>query len=98
MFYTTNRDKTEKKRKKREEVKEKSVEKAEQEQKIEENKIPLPDADTLERKIYDRLKNAKSPDELTLDGEDVSDVLTALTMLEIEGLIKAVPGGKFTRA
>ena len=37
------------------------------------------------------------PDELTSKGYDISDVLAAMTMLEISGVVEGSPGGYYTR-
>lgn len=97
VYYTTDKDK--KKRVKKEKKASKNEAKEEKTEEIREQgpEIIPPEENTFERVVYDRLKGAKSPDELTYENEDISDILTALTMLEIEGYIKAVPGGKFTK-
>ena len=38
-----------------------------------------------------------SPDALIVDGCDIGDVITALTMLELCGLVTSLPGGLYTR-
>lgn len=50
-----------------------------------------------EKEIFTILSQggSMSPDELTEKGLKIDDILSALTLLEIYGLIKAVPGGKY---
>ncbi len=51
----------------------------------------------LERKIYDHIKSkSMTPDEIAEKGIKIEDVLSTLTLLEIYGLITAVPGGKYS--
>ncbi len=59
--------------------------------------------DTLDvgtRKVYDLMpeKESVTPDVIAAKGINVSEVVTALTMLEISGLVVSVPGGAFRRA
>jgi len=51
------------------------------------------------RKIFEEMPidTAVSPDQLTTDGTDVSDVITALTFLELCGLVSSLPGGLYIR-
>jgi len=50
-----------------------------------------------ERKIYDIIfsHGSMTPDEIAGMGVKIDDILSALTLLEIYGLIKALPGGKY---
>ena len=50
-----------------------------------------------ERQIYDIIRNSDgiSPDEIAEHGIKIDDILSALTLLEIYGLAKAMPGGKY---
>ena len=50
-----------------------------------------------ERQIYDLLfgNGEKTPDEIAAFGIKIDDILSALTLLEIYGLVKAIPGGKY---
>ena len=51
----------------------------------------------LERKIYDHIKSkSMTPDEIAEKGIKIEDILSTLTLLEIYGLITAVPGGKYS--
>jgi len=52
-----------------------------------------------DRKVYGMLKtdSGVTADDLCSDDISASDVLTSLTMLEIEGLIEAMPGGFYKR-
>ncbi len=55
--------------------------------------------DPITRRIYDSipLDKAISPDALMGDGLGASDIITALTLLEIYGLISSLPGGLYIR-
>ncbi len=52
------------------------------------------------RKIYDALPKDKdfAPDAVAVDGQSISDIIGALTILEINGLVLSLPGGMFRRA
>jgi len=52
------------------------------------------------RAVYDRIPSdvAVSIDRLTGDGLGVGDVISALTLLEIEGLVTSLPGGLYSKA
>ena len=54
----------------------------------------------VERKIYDIIcdSNGITPDEISEKGIKIEDILSALTLLEIYELIKAMPGGKYSAA
>ena len=52
----------------------------------------------VERAVYLGLDSPRTADELTPDGANPSDVLAALTTLEICGLIRSLPGGRYERA
>ncbi|MDD6264779.1 MAG: DNA-processing protein DprA [Clostridia bacterium] len=54
----------------------------------------------IELSVYKMLKRAKpkSFDELSESGYGASELLTALTMLEIKGLIISLPGGAYSRS
>ena len=43
------------------------------------------------------IDSAVSPDALVEDGFGASDVITALTMLELCGLVTSLPGGLYIR-
>lgn len=49
--------------------------------------------------IYNKMKPdvPTLPDELTTLGYDISEVLAAMTMLEISGAVDGSPGGYYTR-
>ena len=51
------------------------------------------------RKIFEEMPidTAVSPDMLVGEGADVSDVITALTFLELCGLVSSLPGGLYIR-
>jgi DNA processing protein len=51
------------------------------------------------RKIFEEMPidTAVSPDQLVGEGADVSDVITALTFLELCGLVSSLPGGLYIR-
>lgn len=57
------------------------------------------DLDPITRGIYESvpLDRAVSPDALIVGGLTASDVVTALTLLEIYGLISSLPGGLYIR-
>ncbi len=56
--------------------------------------------DEVGKKIYDILPTDKAfaPDALAADGMSISDIIGTLTILEINGLVKSLPGGMFRRA
>ena len=51
------------------------------------------------RRIFEEMPidTAVSPDQLVSDGVDISDVITALTFLELCGLVSSLPGGLYIR-
>lgn len=51
------------------------------------------------RAVYDRLpqKGAVSADMLTGDGINIGEVIAALTLLELRGLVEGLPGGLYSR-
>ena len=51
-----------------------------------------------EREVYLRLDSPRTADELSREGADPADVLASLTTLEIRGLIRSLPGGRYERA
>ena len=55
------------------------------------------DADT--KKIYELLPDGKAftPDAIKADGADVGAIMTALTVLEISGLVESRPGGAYLK-
>ncbi len=54
--------------------------------------------DEKTRRVYDMIGNEPfSPDLLVSSGDAVGDVITALTLLEISGLIVSCPGGMFRK-
>lgn len=55
--------------------------------------------DDTSKKVFGLLPIDKSvsPDALTAHGMDIGEVITALTMLEISGLISSLPGGLYIR-
>jgi len=54
----------------------------------------------LERQIYSLFEKSESlsPDEIAGQGLKIDDILTAVTLLEIYGLIVPLPGGRFKKA
>ena len=50
-----------------------------------------------ERAVFLQLNVPRTADELTRDGVNPSDVLASLTTLEIRGLIRSLPGGRYER-
>ncbi len=61
------------------------------------SQVDLSVLSVTEKQIYTFLSESGclSPDELSEKGLKIDDILSALTLLEIYGLIKAVPGGKY---
>lgn len=61
--------------------------------------IQLPPLTPKEKEVYDRISGETgiSADELTTGSLSVRDVLSAVTTLEIKGLIQALPGGVYIR-
>ena len=60
-----------------------------------------PDLSSLsdgERAVYLQLETPRTADELSREGTDPSEVLASLTTLEIRGLIRSLPGGRYERA
>ena len=55
--------------------------------------------DEVSRKVFELMPidKAMSADVLAAQGIDVGDAITALTMLEISGLISSLPGGLYIR-
>ncbi len=51
------------------------------------------------RAVYDRLPSdgAVSVDKLTVEGLGIGDIIAALTMLELRGLVQSLPGGLYSR-
>ena len=56
--------------------------------------------DAVTKKVYDLMNDGESvtPDVIAAKGVNISEAITALTMLEISGLVVSVPGGAFRRA
>lgn len=59
----------------------------------------LSSLDETTRRIFSAMPidRAVSPDSLLLQGADMGTVITALTMLEIHGLVSSLPGGLYVR-
>ncbi len=76
-----------------------SVKEKVMEQKDEKNEEMLAGLDEVQRKVFNEMPidTAVSADKLVGIGYDVGDVVTALTMLEICGLVTALPGGLYIR-
>ena len=55
--------------------------------------------DDVSRRVFDLMPidKAVSPDAFAVEGMNIGEVITALTMLEISGLISALPGGLYVR-
>ena len=55
--------------------------------------------DDTSKKVFELmpLDKSVSPDALTAHGMDIGEVITALTMLEISGLVSSLPGGLYVR-
>lgn len=51
-----------------------------------------------ERAVYEALDTPLTSDELSRSGLDPAEVLAALTMLEIRGCVRTLPGGRYERA
>ena len=65
-------------------------------------KTSAPDLSKLDgdsRDVYTALPDGRDavPDDLAKDGMSISKVLSALTVLEINGLVKCLPGGKYRK-
>ena len=73
------------------------VENPKPEQKTESKSTDLSILSVTEKQIYDLLndKGECSPDQIAEYGIKIDDILSALTLLEIYGLIEAMPGGKY---
>ena len=52
---------------------------------------------SIERQIYELFEknNTMSADDIVSFGIKIEDVLSSLTLLEVYGLIEAIPGGRF---
>ena len=62
---------------------------------------PAPDLSALsddERAVYLALESPRTCDEITRDGRDAGAILAALTTLEIRGLVRSLPGGRYESA
>ena len=83
---------------KTEEVKEEAPKETRKEASSHDDSV-LEGLDTGVRKIFEEMpiETAVSPDQLVGDGADVSDVITALTFLELCGLVSSLPGGLYIR-
>ena len=55
--------------------------------------------DDVSKKVFGLMPmdKAVSPDALAVEGMNIGEIITALTMLEISGLINALPGGLYVR-
>ena len=55
--------------------------------------------DDVSRRVFELMPidKAVSPDAFAVEGMNIGEVITALTMLEISGLISALPGGLYVR-
>lgn len=65
------------------------------------NETPSPDLSAcsdVERTVYDALETPRTPNELSASGLGAHEILAALTTLEIVGLIRSLPGGRYERA
>ena len=51
-----------------------------------------------ERAVYEALDTPLTSDELSRSGLDPAEVLAALTLLEIRGCVRTLPGGRYERA
>lgn len=63
--------------------------------------LPAPDLTScsdVERAVYDALETPRTPDELASSCFGAPEILAALTTLEIAGLIRSLPGGRYERA
>ena len=62
--------------------------------------IPLPPMDDVQKRIYDALAGGeRSFDQLASQtGLDASKLMASLTMLQILGAVKALPGKSYCRA
>ncbi|MBE6596914.1 MAG: DNA-protecting protein DprA [Ruminococcaceae bacterium] len=55
--------------------------------------------DPLTRRVFELMPidKAASPDEFITEGVGIAEAITSLTMLEINGLVSSLPGGKYIR-
>ena len=55
--------------------------------------------DDVSRKVFDGLPmdKAVTPDGIQIEGIGIGEIITALTMLEISGLVESLPGGMYIR-
>ena len=55
--------------------------------------------DSVSRRVFEAMPvdRAVAPDGLSLDGVGIGELITALTMLEISGLVQSLPGGMYVR-
>ena len=62
--------------------------------------VPLPPMDDVQKRIYDALADGeRSFDQLASQtGLDASKLMASLTMLQILGAVKALPGKSYCRA
>ena len=83
---------------KTEEVRAEGFEKTPKEASLRDDSV-LEGLDAGVRKIFEEMPidTAVSPDMLVGEGADVSDVITALTFLELCGLVSSLPGGLYIR-
>ena len=77
----------------------KTVETPAKEENGQSNAAQIEALDVNTRKILERLPfdSAISVDKIAIDGIGVTEIITALTMLEIDGLVTSLPGGLFMR-
>ena len=63
------------------------------------HKMDISLLDENSRKVYGMLPDDRpsAPDELVCDGLGITDILVAMTMLEINGFVSSEPGGKFKK-
>ncbi len=66
------------------------------------NTIPAPDIeikDALQKQLYEMIKNDPSTgaEELTIPGRNYGEIAAALTIMELNGLIKQLPGNRYIR-
>ena len=68
---------------------------ASEQKKISKSEVPITDQ---ERAVLDAMgEKAVTPDELMSKGFSASDIMSALTILDILGYVTSVPGGRYVK-
>ncbi len=66
---------------------------------VKEEAEQLPTMDATTRRVFEAMPKQRpiGPDGIVLEGVSTTEIITALTMLEIQGLIEPLPGGLYAR-